>query len=52
MFLGGIFWGLIGGDEDEDRTTKVFLALIIICGILLFGLIKLGWNKLMDKLFG
>lgn len=31
MFLGGIFWGLIGG--DEDRTTKVFLALIIICGI-------------------
>ena len=50
MFLGGIFWGLIGG--DEDWTTKVFLALIIICGILLFGLIKLGWNKLMDKLFG
>ena len=50
MFLGGIFWGLIGG--DEDWTTKVFLALIVICGILLFGLIKLGWNKLMDKLFG
>ena len=34
MFLGGIFWGLIGG--DEDWTTKVFLALIIICGILSF----------------
>lgn len=24
MFLGGIFWGLIGG--DEDWTTKVFFG--------------------------